>query len=326
MQYPKHNRYLVFEKISEDLINIRDCLENEEWEVEEKYANFLKALDGNTDPYEMDSDLNRETVMEFLFEAKMEGLLDSGKRTKTMGLGSVLFSLWYPTVGGVHRMLGKMWNRLLMITWIPFLILGGHIWLNESWQYIEWEYGGIALYLVLFVLSMFFHEISHAAACAGYGGQFFEMGVMLHVFLPGAYVAIDFENIKSKFKLTQIHAAGIESNFAWAGILLCALKLEIFDSFALVWAAALSVLMGIVNATLIAGVDGFWIWQDILGCRDMCYKAFCLLLDDEGKSFLRKRGINGVTTIVACCILVGFQVLLPLFIATSVLELVMMFK
>ena len=326
MKYPKHNRYLVFERIAEDLFNVRDCFEDEEWEIEERYVNFLKTLDGNTNPYEVDSGMSEEDVWEFLAQAKAEGLLDSGKRIKSMGFGSALLSLWRPTVGSVHRTLGKIWNRLLMITWIPLFVLGVYILLSKSWQYVEWEYGAIPLYIVMFGLSMFFHEISHAAACVGYGGHFFEMGAMLHMFLPGAYVLIDFKNIKNKLKLTQIHAAGIESNFAWAGILLCALKLEIFDSFSLIWAAALSALMGIMNATLIVGIDGYWILQDVFGDDELFHKAFYLLLDSEGRMLLRRKGINGMATIVACCMIVGIQALLPLFVVTSVLEIVSLFR
>lgn len=44
------------------------------------------------------------------------------------------------------------------------------------------------------------HEISHAIACLGYGGKFFEAGVMMKGIMPGAYVLIDDFGIKSRLK------------------------------------------------------------------------------------------------------------------------------
>ena len=322
MVYPRYNRYLIFEKIDEDFYKVKDCYENEEWEIEKRHVQILKTLDGNTNPYKIDSGMSREEMKAFLVEAKEEGLLDSGKRIKAGGFGSVLFGVWHPKVENVHRKLGKCWNYMLMLTWIPILLLGLCVLKSGSWRYIEWNEGGLGLYFIGLGMGMFFHEISHAAACIGYGGHFLEMGVMLYWFLPGAYVVIGWDSIKNRFQRAQVHAAGIESNFACAGIFLCLLKLEIFDSYSLIMAAIVNLFLGLFNMTLIKGVDGHWILQDVFTCEEFFLNAVCLCLSARGRKILKNRGINGRATITACWLIISFQMLLPLMLVLNVINVV----
>lgn len=325
MKYPRYNRYLIFEKTIENFCDIKNCFTEEEWKTEARYAYFLKALDGHTDPYKINPDLSEETVERLLVELNQKGLLEKGERIMPLGFGSILISLWTPKIGKIHRLLGIIWNHMLIVTWLPLLVAGICVLMSGSWDYVDRGYGTLTGYLLGIGMGLFLHELSHAAACIGYGGHFFEMGVMTHLFLPGAYVFIDYDDIKNRYKRAQINAAGIECNFVLAGIFLCALKWEIFDSFALILAAALNVVLAIFNTTLIAGIDGIRIFQDIFGCEDFLVKALDLIFNERGKRLLRKRGVNGRATIAACYMIVFLQVLLPIVLLMNIISIATMF-
>ncbi|MGN1140159.1 MAG: hypothetical protein ACI4TF_03060, partial [Oliverpabstia sp.] len=164
MNYPKRNHYLIIRKTGKDSYNIKDFLTEEEWEAGVRFIKFLKALDGHTDPYTIDPDLDEEMVECMLDTMEREGLLDSGERILSLGFGSVLIPLWFPEVKRIHRILGAVWNRLLILLWIPLMIMGIHILLNGSWRYIEKGWGTLTGNLLGIGFGLLLHEISHAAA------------------------------------------------------------------------------------------------------------------------------------------------------------------
>ena len=328
MNFPKHNRYLIFKRTGKNYYNIKNCITEEEWDMDIKYARFLKDLDGHTNPYEIDTDLDEYEVEALLDDMDNEGLFDDNDGIMSLGFGSVLIPLWTPKISKPHRLLGAIWNRILIISWLPLLVMGLHVLLSGSWDYVERGWGTLTGYLLGFGLGLLLHELSHAASCIGYGSKchFFEMGLMTHVFLPGAYVIIDYSDLKNKYKRIQINAAGIECNVALAGVFLCALELELMDSSALIIAAALNAVMAIFNTSLIEGIDGMGIFREALGCSpDFVENAKSLIFSEQGKRQLRGRGINGRATIVACYIIVGLQILLPIVLVMNVVNVVGIF-
>ena len=48
------------------------------------------------------------------------------------------------------------------------------------------------------LVGIFLHELGHMFACIAYGGEVFEVGVMLQFFLPGAYVLMNKNRIKNR--------------------------------------------------------------------------------------------------------------------------------
>ena len=327
MDYPRRNRYLIFRRTGKDSYNIKDSITEEEWNTGAEYARFLKALDGHTDPFEIEPDLEEEVVEAILDEMEDEGLLDEEEGIVYLGLGTILFPFWLPEVRKIHRLLGAIWNRILMVSWLPLLVMGLHILFSGTWDYVEWGWGTLAGYFLGFGSGLLLHEMSHAAACIGYGSRchFFEMGLMVCRFLPGAYVIIDYSELKNRFKRAQINAAGIECNAALAGIFLCALKLEFMDSSALLMAAALNAILAIFNTSLIEGIDGMGIFREVFGCENFVEKARSLIFNTCGKRLLRRRGINGIATIAACYIIVLLQILLPIVLMMDVIGIVGIF-
>lgn len=325
MKYPKRNHYLVIRRTGRDTYGIRDILTDEEWTTGVDYARFLMALDGYTNPYKIDSSLEKRDVHWLLEDMESEGLLDTGSKVIYLGHGSVLVSLWEPNAKKIHRVLSRIWNRLLITLWLPLLVIGLYVLLSDSWEYVEKGWGTLSGYVLGLGLGLFMHEFSHAASALSYGGHFLEMGVMMHSFLPGAYVLIDYSELKNRFKRAQINAAGIECNIALCGIFLCALKLGVIDSAALIIAAVLNAILAFFNTSLINGIDGMGILGEVLGCEDLVEKAKNLIVNQNGKRLLRKRGINGRATIAACYIIVFLQLLLPIVLTMNVLSIIDIF-
>ena len=143
-----------------------------------------------------------------------------------------------------------------MVSWLPILLIGIHIAYTRNYVYVDGEwlnvlfglYGGIFVGLVL-------HEVSHAAATLNYGGFLSEVGVMMKTFMPGAYCLIDCDNVKDRFKRAQISAAGVECNMFLTGVFLILLKLAIFPSYFLIYAAVTNCFLGMANMSLIEGLD-----------------------------------------------------------------------
>ncbi len=318
MEYPRYNNYLIFEKSEEDTYTIINAYTEEYWEVTEFYHTFLRSLDGRTDPYTIFEDVSKEVVDGYLkdFE-ECEFLQDKRKITK-VGFGSYLIPLCRPHITNVHRILGNVYNKLLMVSWLPLLICGIYVLQEGKWEVIETDFGFLIGYLLLF-LGLMIHEISHAAACVGYHteNQLFEMGLMTSHFMPGAYVMIEYHATKDRFKRAQISAAGIEANLALGGILLMCLKFNLFDTDMLLIGAFLNIFIALANTSMIRGMD---IIDEILVYdSDFVLRALLLLADRKHKRMLRRRGINGRATIMASYMILLVQIMLPLFIVVDVL-------
>lgn len=162
-------------------------------------------------------------------------------------------------------------------------------------------------------------------ACPDVRGNVFEFGIMIRYFLPGAYVVLDSEKIRNRFKKAQIFAAGIEMNLLLAGIFLILLKFGWLDCTLLIYVALLRN-PGAFNLALIGPLDGMKIFSELLGVENIVDKAKKLIFDNEAKKILRKRGINGRAAIASCYIIVGFQLLLPLVLILNVISIMGLFN
>ena len=326
MDYPRKNHYLKFKPIDSDWVCIENFLTGEICEVSREVAEFLKALNGKTNPYKINEEFSEEFVDELLDDFDEEGWLYSGKRLMSGGIGTALFTLWIPDVKIWHRIVAKIWNSLLMILCLPVFIIGVSILVRGNFPYIDHGSNWGLCYLVGFIPGLMLHELSHAAAClSDVRGKVFEFGIMVRYFLPGAYVVLDTERIRNRFKKAQIFAAGIEMNLLLAGIFLILLKLGWFDCTILVYAALVNGILAAFNLALIGPLDGMKIFSELLGVENIVYKAKKLIFDNDAKKKLRKRGINGRAAIASCYIIVGFQLLLPLILILNVISIMGLF-
>lgn len=323
MAYPKMDRYLIFKRKDKNTVEVRNEVYEMSWEMNVRAARFLRKLDGETNPYKIDPYMNRNEVAHLLERLEEEELLDDGERLLSVGIGSVIIPLWSPKVTRWYRVIGRLWNKILMLCWLPIFFLGVWEFLTQEWIGPESDFGTFYGYLI-FAFGILLHELSHVAACLDYGGRFYEMGIMTHYFLPGAYVMITYDNVKNRMKRAQISAGGIESNLLLAGICLCLLKTGWFNPVALLIGAFFNVITAIFNCSLVEGLDGIGIYQEFLG-KDFLEKAKQLIRDPKGKIIIRRRGINGEVTIMACYIIVIMQMLLPIILLINVFSLVSAF-
>ncbi len=323
MKYPKKNHYLTFKRMNENDVEVNNEVEDISWTMDIRTARFLYALDGRKNPYKMDPYRSRDEVAQLLELLEEEELLDCGERIVPLGLGTVIISLWLPKVTRFSRLMGKIWNKILLFCWLPVFILGVRILLSGKWRGPDGDFGIFYGYLIL-AFGLLMHELGHAAASLAYGGRFYEMGIMLHYFLPGAYVMISYDNVKNRMKRAQISAAGIESNMLLAGICLCLLKMGLLDPIALLIGAFFNVMVAVSNCCLIDGLDGMGLYQEFLG-RGFLDKAWMLVRDSGGKKKIRRRGINGEITLVACYLIVIMQALLPIILLMNVFSIVSIF-
>lgn len=327
MEYVRKNHFLKFKELNKEWVCLENYMTDESWEVSHECARVLRALDGETDPQEVMQSLSESEVEEIIDYYEEQGWLYDGNRITLLGLGSVLYTLFIPNVKKGHRVIARIWNRLLMLLCLPTFISGVYILMRSDYRYIDHSHGyGILMgYIVGLLTGMIFHEVSHACACLGYGGHWFEAGVMFTYFMPGAYVAIDYGKVKNRFRRAQICAAGVECNIALAGLFLLLLKTERFDTYLVIFAALTNVVIAIFNLSLIGGIDGMGIYSELLGVDQLVDKAMNLGFNFKKKKELRKRGINGKATIACCYIVIIFQLLLPIILIMNLVSIVSAF-
>lgn len=318
--YPKKSHYIKFQKTG-DNVKLKHIITEEEWIMPAPAGEFIKALDGKTNPYGLLDD--RYLVKDILKFMASEDLFDDGKRISRLGIGTISFALWIPDVGLKHRVAGFVWNHLLMAAWLPVLIIGILTVIFGNCKYVEgtlWDmifgvYGGIALGVIL-------HELSHAAAALNYGGVLYEAGIMIQTFIPYAYCMIDCDNVKPRLHRAQINAAGVECNMFLCGCFLCLLKSGVISTDILLYAAGINALLGITNLSLIDGLDGNGIFEEFIGCRQLVPRAKSLISSRARKAKLRKQGINGRAVIAACYIICVLQMLMPMLLIGQAVNII----
>lgn len=315
--YPKMDRYLIFKRKA-DTVEVSNEVYEMKWEMDIEAARFLHALDGKTDPYKISAYMSREEVNQLLEVFEDEWLLSDDDKIIPLGFGTALIPLWTPKITRWYRLIGSLWNKILLFCWIPVFICGIWIFLMQDWNE-SWNALGIVERCLIVIIGVALHELSHIAACLSYGGRFYELGIMTYCFFPGAYVMITFDNVKKRMKRVQISAAGIESNVLLAGVCLCLLKTGWINTAALLYGAFINVLLAVGNCSLIGDLDGMGICEELLG-KGFLKKAILLLKDSRGRARLRKRGINGEITIIACYLIVILQILLPMFILINLVD------
>lgn len=329
-RYPKKSRYLVFSEGKDGTVQIHNCAptvydDREFLTVSPDTADYINRLDGKTSPYRIDESLTRYEVRQLIRELRINKLLDDRKRFRRLGF-TVLLTLYIPRCADRLKKAATVWNNLLMLLWIPALIAGIWTFANGDFPLTESTISPYIWMLLGMAAGMFLHEVSHAAACLSYGGHFFEMGLTCRFLMPGAYVLIDYSEIKSRFKRAQIDAAGVEMNFLLAGILLLLVWIPGIPFDACLYAGIINILTGLLNMAMVFGVDGMNVFCEFLSGKDTLVDVLAVLTSRPMRRALAAQGINGRVTIASCYVLAVFQLLSPILTVMSVVAIVLMFK
>jgi len=322
-EYPKVSNCLVYKKHNEEFVEITDYLTDEVYYLEKEAAEYIKKLDGKTNPYHIETTLSENEIDDLVEELYECGLLKDSNKT-VCGGGTVMRAIWEPKWTSTLKLVAYIFNSLLMLLWLPVLIAGIVVFRNNV-DIIGSEMAWMGIVIGL-AAGIILHEFGHAFAGASYGAKVFEMGLMtMWYVVPGAYVILDEKNVRKRMKRVQIYAAGVEVNLLLTGIflILCA----IFEDYGGMFlnAAIQNAFLAALNLTLIQGFDGMSIMSELLGTEDASTIAADVIFNSEKKKSLKKHGIAGSTTIAACYMLCAFRIALPVLLILNVLEVVVCF-
>lgn len=256
MKYPKIIDTLLYKRIDKSTYHVKNGITGVVYEIGTDIVRFMNKLDGKTDPFMINtclSDFEIEEVLDFLWANE----LVTKKKWKKIGFLTYGIPLFKVKTTQKMRIVSKILNFLLMISFVPIFIVGLYA-VKDIYSISMVDKNDFSYLLGLCVgtaLGTILHEGAHASAGLGYNAHLFTCGIMIGI-TPGAYVELDDEHIKSSLKKAQISAAGIEMNLLLCGISMICMCL--FNSaLSLLGGIAFSnLLLASVNLLPIIGVDG----------------------------------------------------------------------
>lgn len=256
MKYPKTIDTLLYKRIDKSTYHVKNGITGVVYEIGTDIVRFMNKLDGKTDPFMINtclSDFEIEEVLDFLWANE----LVTKKKLRKIGFLTYGIPLFKVKTTQKMRIVSKILNFLLMISFVPIFIVGLYA-VKDIYSISMVDKNDFSYLLGLCVgtaLGTILHEGAHASAGLGYNAHLFTCGIMIGI-TPGAYVELDDEHIKSSLKKAQISAAGIEMNLLLCGISMICMCL--FNSaLSLLGGIAFSnLLLASVNLLPIIGVDG----------------------------------------------------------------------
>lgn len=317
---PMLANWVRFRRVSENEYLVVDLLRDKTYTADAYTVWFLRQLDGETDPYSVDESMAPE-VVDLLLETCLEIDLLRDKRFYSKSFLYLLVTLWQPKVTPAFRVVAAVANLFLLVSFIPMLILSIYLLLFHTEDLVtDFLVTGTIFGLIT---GMFLHETGHMFACIAYGGRFFEMGVMLqNLIMPGAYVVINKEIIKSRMKRIQVNAAGVEMNLLLGSVFLSMASVSVPLSGFFLGAALANVFVALLNLTFINGIDGMNIMCELLGVRDLPERAKTILKSPRHRRRLMKDGVSGKLTVIMCIAVRITQIALPVLLFLNIIEVI----
>lgn len=314
MKYPKLIDTLLYKRVDDLKYHVKNAETGEIFELGSAIVSFMNKLDGKTDPYEVYTDLSASQI-EVTLSWLLENELITEQKLKKVGFLSYGVPLFKVKSAKHIRIILRILNFFLMISFIPVFITGLfavkdiYRLVNLDILYLIGIYSGLILGVIL-------HELGHAQAALGYNAHVFNFGIIIGI-MPGAFVEIDDDHIKSPLKKAQISGAGIEINLWLCGLAM--LSMRLFNSASLFSGMAfINLLLSLVNLLPIKGVDGAQILNKLVG-NDLIIYSTVLIRD---KSFLKhsfSTGIMGWAEIYSCVLTLLSQISHPILIIANIL-------
>lgn len=322
MNYPMTNNWLVFKRLNEYEVEAKDCLCDGEYILGWDIACFARKLNGKRNPYTIDSKYSRAEVDSMLNKLRVNDLLRENN-ILMKDFGTIFYSLWIPKCSRNLRKFACFYSLALDLLWIPIFCLG-------AWLYCQnFPVGGEDFYLLGslggLIAGVFLHELGHMFTGLSYGARVFEMGVMIQHFIPGAYVLLESDKVKSKKGRVAINAAGVKSNVLFAGICLLLACMLPDLGMPLLVAAINNVLLALINVIFIAGLDGTSIIEEYLGVRNIATAGKTILFSRKSRRTLLSKGLTGYVVMAVGMVVQFLQLALPLLIGINLLEVIACF-
>lgn len=321
MKYPMLANYLIFEENQDGTYTVIDRIKGYQFEATREEVAFAIQLDGKTNPVSivrrMDCGLTRADANEIIdFFDEMGVIRHNRILEKSFGkIHYSLFILHHHT--GKFRTGARIFNSLLRILWLPVLVLGLFFYISGDYTN-EKPLFAVLGGLTGLIIGGSLHELSHAAACHGFGGTVFEFGIHITHFLPGAYTLMNDDEVTSIKNNIQITVAGVEMDFLLAGIFLfLSSQIETISSLTYGFAIA-SAASGLFNCLFIDESDGSTLLELLLETDDIFTKAKKIIHSKQLKHRLRQNGISGKVAIMLCYVITVLHFLAPVFAITII--------
>lgn len=326
-KYKSLANYVTIRRRKDGVIILNNALIDEEIDITERQAGYLKMLNGDHNPKKIPGYSFEECVRYYQLFDEMMMLREPG-RCQSSGW-SFLYTLFIPQrLRKTKSVLPKILNFLLYTSCIPIFVIGLIKFINGCGR-VEYAHDWFG-YICGLLIGMMMHEISHANACLAYGGFWLELGVMWSGLFPGAYVMLDTSKVKKRLHKAQINLAGVEMNLLLAGIFfMLASSYGIWQSSfseymgAFFYAGFQNVFLALLNITFFQGLDGEHTISNLLGKESIVKEAkdnILAVLDfRKSKKYWQEHGrTNGLANICTDALVLCSQVVLPLLILSDI--------
>lgn len=321
MRYPMLNNWLVFSRKNQYEYDVHDCLYDEDLTMGVTIAAFARKLDGHRNPYSINMGLTKAEINHMLKQLREHDLLRYG-RSLDAGSGAH-YTLWFIKRNPLLMEVARLWNCLLMLSWLPVFIFGVLFFIRDL-PIINTDCMWLGNILGI-VFGALLHELGHTFAGLTYGARVFEIGIMINALLPGAYALMDSQSVQSKMKRIQIYAAGVESNALFAGVcLLIACAIPYAGAF-LLNAAIGNIILALVNITFGGGLDGASILSELLGIENLVEDTKKVVLNRRIRRKLRSKGMPGYALIAVSVVVQILQITIPVIIGWNIVEAITCF-
>lgn len=315
------NNWLVFSRKNQYEYDVHDCLYDEDFTMGVTIAAFARKLNGHRNPYSINMGLTKAEINHMLKQLREHDLLRYG-RSLDAGSGAH-YTLWFIKRNPLLMEVARLWNCLLMLSWLPVFIFGVLFFIRDL-PIINTDCMWLGNILGI-VFGALLHELGHAFAGLTYGARVFEIGIMINALLPGAYVLMDSQSVQSKMKRIQIYAAGVESNALFAGVcLLIACAIPYAGAF-LLNAAIGNIILALVNITFGSGLDGASILSELLGIENLVEDTKKVVFNRRIRRKLRSIGMPGYALIAVSVVVQMLQITIPVIIGWNIVEAITCF-
>lgn len=315
------NNWLVFSRKNQYEYDVHDCLYDEDFTMGVTIAAFARKLNGHRNPYSINMGLTKAEINHMLKQLREHDLLRYG-RSLDAGSGAH-YTLWFIKRNPLLMEVARLWNCLLMLSWLPVFIFGVLFFIRD-FPIINTDCMWLGNILGI-VFGALLHELGHAFAGLTYGARVFEIGIMINALLPGAYVLMDSQSVQSKMKRIQIYAAGVESNALFAGVcLLIACAIPYAGAF-LLNAAIGNIILALVNITFGSGLDGASILSELLGIENLVEDTKKVVFNRRIRRKLRSIGMPGYALIAVSVVVQMLQITIPVIIGWNIVEAITCF-
>lgn len=186
------------------------------------------------------------------------------------------------------RIINAMLPVVSLLFFISSLLIG---------KWIVWEIGdtNVLLYGIMFVGSVFFHEIGHLIAAVAYDYTISEMGLLFWGPLPiAAYVAQkeEWDDVERRHQI-QITLAGIEMNLLIAGICFFLSMFYYPLSGTAILVAYVNIIIAVINILPSPGLDGELALSAAFGVESIAENARIGLINRKWRKKFMHSGLPG---------------------------------